>query len=302
MADIDLSKILTPNLFSSALKYRLPWDGKEEIDFTSVTKCWFRGQGNSKAFREACYPALKTMSALGIDNILKVDLMSFLPTPESKEFPEQALGLVILLDQGPRQFFDGADERYCNGYFDPLCLKLSKQLLALPTHLRADTKQRWVEEMGYTFSYWVTLRFWFIAPIAHSEDLEDQRLQSAMVEENRLEVERVTGKQDPFREGLKTDMKDPTTFSRNAMGAPKGDAVKLEELVLWFLMIFDVHYPIIATFGRFPYRNGAMGRESTDAEKKFLEETNGFGMVDEVAAEKVREDVRVGRWSALGSE
>lgn len=41
----------------------------------------------------------------------------------------------------------------------------------------------------------------------------------------RLEAENVTGKD----QGLKTDMNDPTTFPHN-----------------------------IATFGRFPYRNGAM--------------------------------------------
>lgn len=56
-----------------------------------------------------------------------------------------------------------------------------------------------------------------------------------MAEENKLEVEETTGKEDPFREWLKTDLSDPAAFSRNAMGTPKGDFVKMEELVLWFL-------------------------------------------------------------------
>ena len=32
------------------------------------------------------------------------------------------------------------------------------------------------------------------------------------------------------------------------------------------------HYVIIKRFGRYPHRNGILGRESTEAEKKFLKE------------------------------
>jgi len=35
------------------------------------------------------------------------------------------------------------------------------------------------------------------------------------------------------------------------------------------------HYEVIGRFGRFPKRNGVLGRESTEDEKKYLEE-GGF--------------------------
>jgi len=37
------------------------------------------------------------------------------------------------------------------------------------------------------------------------------------------------------------------------------------------------HRDIIAKFGRFPHRNRALGRESTEAERAFLGEHKGFG-------------------------
>jgi uncharacterized protein (DUF924 family) len=37
------------------------------------------------------------------------------------------------------------------------------------------------------------------------------------------------------------------------------------------------HRDIIARFGRFPHRNRALGRESTEAEQLFLADHKGFG-------------------------
>jgi uncharacterized protein (DUF924 family) len=37
------------------------------------------------------------------------------------------------------------------------------------------------------------------------------------------------------------------------------------------------HRDIIARFGRFPHRNRALGRTSTDAETEFLKSHKGFG-------------------------
>ena len=37
------------------------------------------------------------------------------------------------------------------------------------------------------------------------------------------------------------------------------------------------HRDIIARFGRFPHRNHALGRDSTNAERVFLAEHKGFG-------------------------
>jgi uncharacterized protein (DUF924 family) len=36
------------------------------------------------------------------------------------------------------------------------------------------------------------------------------------------------------------------------------------------------HRDVIARFGRFPHRNALLGRESTDAERTYLEQHGGF--------------------------
>jgi len=56
------------------------------------------------------------------------DLTTFLPHPTSRDYPIQALGLQILLDQVPRSCLPGIDERWISGYFDELSVKAIDQL------------------------------------------------------------------------------------------------------------------------------------------------------------------------------
>ncbi|MCJ1237853.1 hypothetical protein MMC14_005840 [Varicellaria rhodocarpa] len=294
---IHLSSVLNSALFHAAVKARVPWSRDQPVDFSAV----LRGHPDkSKKLDAICYPALKMLSTLGVDNV--PDLMLFLPVPESKEFPEQALGLVILLDQGPRALFEGVDSRYVNGYFDILALKLSNQLLALPPALRPDSKQRWMAELGYDFDHWILSRFWFIAPFTHSEQLENHEVQRILVEESRVEVEKLTGKIDPYRASRDEYIKDVTAFMRTACEGPPPDP-HMEDLVFWFLMLFDVHFPIIKTFGRYPYRNSVLGRDSSEEEKDFLSRTNHFAEEeDETIVKKIREDVLAGKWTPLSEK
>jgi hypothetical protein len=74
----------------------------------------------------------------------------------------------------------------------------------------------------------------------------------------------------------------------------------MEECVFWFLMLFDVHRPVVEDFGRYPYRNGAAGRESTQLELEWIEKNNHCGDVDAEVAKEIRENVPVGRWTSLG--
>jgi hypothetical protein len=194
----NLAAMLTPSLFYATLKSRLPWPKEKPLDFNTVGTYIFNNEPDSlKEFHRVCYPALKHLSTLGVPNV--PDLMHFLPAPEAKEFPEQALGLQLLLDQGPRQLFTGIDQRYTNAYFDVISLKYAKRLQALPESLRPDNKIRWIRELRASFDYWIVARFWFMAPFAHSEDIHDQELQSALAEESRLAVESRIGKKDPYR-------------------------------------------------------------------------------------------------------
>jgi len=100
---------------------------------------------------------------MGISNI--PDLMQYLLAPESRDFSEQALGLQLLLDQGPRFLLDGIDQKYTNAYFDIISLKYAKQFHALPEAIGPDGKTRWMEEAGASFGCWVVARFWFMTPL-----------------------------------------------------------------------------------------------------------------------------------------
>jgi hypothetical protein len=94
--------------------------------------------------------------------------------------------------------------------------------------------------------------------------------------------------------------KDVYAFSKVFKEFPSHPNVKMEEFVFWFLRLFDAHPPIIKAFWRYPYRNGAVGRESTPLELKWLEETHHFGEVKEAVAKRIKEDVLAGRWTPLG--
>lgn len=114
----DLSQILTPSLFHAVLKNRIPWSKKEPLDFKLVGISIVSDLPDGrKEFLKMIFPALKAMSVLGLDNV--PDLMNFLPSPSSPEFPEQALGLQLLVDQGPMIFCEGVDARWAASYFSP---------------------------------------------------------------------------------------------------------------------------------------------------------------------------------------
>lgn len=61
----------------------------------------------------------------------------------------------------------------------------------------------------------------------------------------------------------------------------------------------QIHTPIIAEFGRYPYRNGMLGRHNSSKENKFLEDTNHFAELDAETIRRIRADVDAGRWSPL---
>jgi Bacterial protein of unknown function (DUF924) len=64
-------------------------------------------------------------------------------------------------------------------------------------------------------------------------------------------------------------------------------------------MIFDAHPPIIKAFGKYLYRNGAVGQGSSPTELEWIEKTGHFGGVEPEVAKRVREDVLAGRWTPL---
>lgn len=300
MATTDLSKIITPDLLSRVFKLRIPYTLDKSIDFNDVALQFIDGEHQFKEWQNLCSHPLKVLSTLGILDI--PDLMQLLPPPESKSFPQQALGLQVLLDQAPRLLCQGIDSRWVGGYSDIISLGLLNKFNSLPRETRPYAKNRWTNELGATFGLWAIVRFWFIAPAVHSESSPAHAYARESIEEMRSEMESFTGKTDPYRDSMEEYLKDVYVFPKliNA-GPPKGPNLKIEELFFWLAILMATHLIILDVYGRYPYRNGALGRDSTEEEKEWLTATDYFGSIPEDIAKKIEEDVKADRWTALFS-
>ncbi|KAE9370386.1 hypothetical protein N431DRAFT_426748 [Stipitochalara longipes BDJ] len=299
-ANSDLSSLLTPVLFNQVLKNRLPWPKEKPLDFKELAK---EPDGTrQKELREIAWPALKALSTLGVENV--PDMMQFLPPPESEDFPEQALGLQLLLDQGSRALFEGIDVRYTYDYFQHVARKYAQQLLDLPSSLRIDGKKRWMDEQGASFDFWLMVRLWLIAPVVHSEVLADHELALQINEEVRVEVEKLTDKIDPYRAKRAELAVDTYAFGRMYReGPPMENGPRMHEWFFWMWTVLDVHKPIIDKFGKYPYQDVPKGRVSTEEEREWtIIFQNGVDKSNSDVAKKMREDVLKGRWTPLGGE
>ncbi|MBF9041823.1 DUF924 family protein [Rhodobacterales bacterium HKCCE4037] len=129
--------------------------------------------------------------------------------------PDGALGLIILLDQFPRNMFRDDPRAYAT---DEAAMEVSGQMIA----------NGWDREVSGPMRQFVYM------PFMHSEDMAHQDICVDLMENRMVE-------------------------GNNALHA-------------------RVHREIIARFGRFPYRNGPLGRESTEAEQDFLD-NGGYGAI-----------------------
>ncbi|KAF2473548.1 uncharacterized protein BDR25DRAFT_301799 [Lindgomyces ingoldianus] len=290
-----LRSLLTPERLLSIFKLGIPWPKDVQLN----GQVWAEKPDES-TWRLECWDALVAISKLGLNSV--PDMMSFLPDPSSDDFPEQALGIMLLLDQAPRLVCEGLDERWRNDYFDHLALKFARQLHMLPRDQGIETKDRWITRSGYTFEHWTALRIFIAAPFAHAENMECQDIQSSMARELRRETADHYNATDQYhaKDPHLRDSRDTLAFARIA-GTGGADSDEVKDHVFWYCWIMDAHPPIIRVFGRYPYRNAAVGRESTEEEKKFLEKTQHFGeLSDKEAANKIMKDVKEGQWTPLG--
>lgn len=200
-------------------------------------------------------------------------LLPYLPDPATPEFPIQALGLHLLLDQAPRQLYSGNDAGLTFGHFGELTLRFARELAALPESVQPQRVQRW-QELGYSFEGAWLRAFLLWTAFIHSEDLDAQRFGQRMIEEEcRKAAEVYYGVTDPTRECDEADDRDLVLFPKmfkEAEGESKG--LSSEDGVWMFCRIVRAHEPIVRAFGRYPTRNMAMGRENTEDEAKYLKE------------------------------
>lgn len=290
---------MTPELLTFIFNTCLPYDRHASVDFVKFGRNIFLADDLGPGVREKVWPALVALSKTGLDRV--PDLGTFLPHPNDPAFPEQCLGLQLLLDVCPRFFFRGVDGRWTNDYFCHLSERLGKVWHALPAAQRPDAWERWREHAG--LDYWICLRFWFSMPFVHSERADYQEIALGYTEETRTVIERESGQTDPWRSKREEILADLTGFPRvYRAGPPQGKDVTPASWAFWAAMLMDIHVPIIRRFNRYPYRNAITGRVSTDEEKAWIEETAHFGETSEDVAKRIVEDVKAGRWTPLGAD
>ncbi|KAJ1323527.1 DUF924 family protein [Microdochium nivale] len=216
----------------------------------------------------------------------------------------RAIALVFLLDQCPRMYCSSgaADARWVGGFFDLMAQELVWNILLSPP---ADGQlvpildaAHWAR-VGYTFHEFLYISSLILTAADHSEEIGCHRQLKVIVQTRRRGIHEVTGRHDPYVGLLAAEMDSVYTFSQwMRRGLP--DTPSVEEFAYLRLAVIDVHWPIIAKFGRYPWRNGSLGRQNTAEEERFLTETNHFGEASADAAEKIALDVEAGTWTGLG--
>lgn len=295
-ANDDLSKILTPAFYDKILRIHFPWDGHVDVAFAS--KFYFGGvPDNRRQVYEAYHEhALKPLSRIFLATGSIPELRSYLPAPSDPKYAEHVLALILVLDQGPRALYtQGLDVRWGLMFFDIMSQKVFKGLVAegaLP-----DSIDTWLT-LGYSFEDAMIRKFWIYAPLIHSEDPNDHKAVSGMIEQMRVDVEKYSGKVDPWRGTRDEDRNDTTLFRRLIL---EGPPETFPEFYFWLFRVFDAHRPISERYGRYPYNNTSMGRVSTEEERKYLEETKHFHEPDltDEQVKALQEQVESGYWEPL---
>ncbi|KAL6236191.1 hypothetical protein BDW75DRAFT_207250 [Aspergillus navahoensis] len=162
------------------------------------------------------------------------------------------LGLILLLDQLPRNCYRGAEAALVYTFFDPISRFIASHALEEGIPSRPEIRYR------------LALRHWFYMPFMHSEDLGHQYLVLRCYEEMAKDVRQLL---DEPVEGVgekELACREVLASNREAVEANLAKNFKFQK----------EHHDIIAQFGRYPYRNGVLGRTTTLEEEKFLRGSN----------------------------
>lgn len=168
------------------------------------------------------------------------------------------LGLVLLLDQLPRNCYRGAEAALVYTFFDPIARAIAFKAL-----------EQGILTTSPDIRYRLALRHWFYLPFMHSEDLAHQELVLGQYREMSEDLWNLLDHKSAGKLGQKElACREVLASNRDAVEAVMKQNFKFQK----------EHHDIIARFGRYPYRNQVLGRSTTEEEEKFLTQTNiSFG-------------------------
>ncbi|KAF2149461.1 hypothetical protein K461DRAFT_296927 [Myriangium duriaei CBS 260.36] len=287
----DIRAIITPAVLDSLFSIRFPCEPDQTPEWRSLS-----GSPSDANLRRLALPLLQQLSAFGPDPNIFPDLLTVLGSPDQGLFPRHAVALIFLLDQCPRYYYsEGTDARWVSAFFDPLVQRLLDHLLAQPAELQLLGHERWE---GFSYSNFLYISSLILTAADHSEDVRRHLDLHDISQERRKEIHAATGIANPFASLIATEGEDPLTFSR-WMRAGLPPVADIYEWAYLRLAIVDVHRPVLERFGRYPWRNGSLGRLNSLEEEQFLEESGHFGEVDGETARLIRSDVAEGQWTRL---
>lgn len=183
--------------------------------------------------------ALRSMKDLTADDILQAAQPST---------PLQWISLIILLDQIPRNCYRGKEAGFAYSFFDPLALDIAFRAIKNSTPDHPDVRYKHCQ------------RFWFYLPLEHSEDME-------ILDVVAKEHEKMFGDSHVLIE-MCDDPEDEEIMRCCQVLRKRKDEFEMWERTLQAMR--ENHVDLIKRFGRYPYRNRALGRESTAEEIQHL--------------------------------
>ncbi|KAJ0300927.1 hypothetical protein COL516b_008101 [Colletotrichum fioriniae] len=263
-AKARLKETLTPDLLEKLRRFwfkHLKTDDAYVLPQRSQMGRWFYSDVD---FDEACVYAVPLVASKVI-LLMRTYRKKFRPVLEAMKSakittrdiltivrpftPLQWLGLVLLLDQVPRNIYRGTESSTVFKFFDPIAREIARHAI----NAGAATHNR--------IKYRVAYRMWFYLPFMHSEDLALHDFAVAQYQQMK----------DDFEELMAEDGEAGSDDQRKCWGVLAVQKEAARDLLETNCDFETKHRDIIVQFGRYPHRNMAMGRESTAQEKKYLE-------------------------------
>jgi uncharacterized protein (DUF924 family) len=250
MSTFELDKtIFNPTLYKELTDVWLGGvDLKGEELPDEALKRWFRGTPDEQIVFDALCRAkfAPALESIGPDKMPKSTAQPFVDEIQEvarndscgngSQAAWTALSLTILLDQIPRNIYrTGTGLRNVYVHYDTLSYALIRALFSPSSPIpRPNQHLQWRHSFAHVL--------WFHLPLVHSENIEAHDLLDGIQREFAQDMEK--------SEGLKA--------SKFFLGPAMEEEAK--------------HRAILERFGRYPHRNQAVGRQSTEEERKFLDE------------------------------
>lgn len=314
----EVKTIITSGLLDQIYSLKFPWSRERLPSGSYVGNYHFKPtEKYIEEFRRISFePAIVPLSKFALEDLLDLDLPSLLlPKADAPNYPEQALGLILLIDQARIYLGKGYAVRYMRAFFDPIGEKIARQLVldpARPATLRPDSEQAWLSR-GYSFDDWLARTLWFWAPLVHADKfmVDDRATLKNWLHEMRAKVEEHCGYADPFApleaaddvditlfQAIETDGPTKRTYDRSASKEKEGT---MSDYAFWWIRILNAHFAITDMCGHYPYWIRATGRQWTDNDKEFMKKTGGqrYTVTDEPVLEDIRKDFLAGVWKPL---